>query len=247
METLFGKGRWVYWAGMSALVAGVVVVINLRGSPEEIGHRKMTWGDAAFAAGKYDKAVIFYDRALEKDPTLLPARFNRALAYENLDERKAVAAWDDYLRRAKGDPAQAEWVATAGEHRARLTAMPYLRKAAALAAGGDRKGAAAAYARALTYYPANLEGLTDAAANEAAAGNYEAAAGYYERALGVAPYSMNTKYKLAQVYEHFDKGKAATQWKEILDMAKTRPDLTTEKVKEAQRRSAALRAEGYDG
>ncbi len=247
METLFGKGRWVYWAGMAILVAGIVVVLKVRPSAAEVARKRVVWGDKALDAGKYEQAVAFYEKALAKDPTLLNAHYNKAYALEFIDETKAAAAWDEYLKKAEADPTQAEWVINAKEHRARLRATPYLARGTDLAAKGDRAGARDAFVKGLAYCPDDLEGLTAAAANEAAAGDYKAAASYYERALVVAPYSMKTKYKAAEVYDHFDKAKAAALWADVVEKAKTRPDLTTEEVKEAQKRLAALKAEGYHG
>lgn len=245
METLFGKNRWIYWLGMAVLIVAVVFVLKLRKSPAEFARQRLIWGDEALAAGKYEQAVVFYEAAIRKDPTLISAYFNRALAYEYVDEKKAVAAWDDYIRQAEKMPSQAEWLATAREHRAHLLAGPFVERALALAAAGDHARAREAFNRALAYDPGNLAALRAAAENEMAAGDAKAAAALYERALTIAPYSTKTKYRLALAYERFDKKKAAATWDEVLEMARTRADLTTDEIKEAARRRARLRAEGY--
>jgi tetratricopeptide (TPR) repeat protein len=90
-----------------------------------------------------------------------------------------------------------------------------------------------------------LELLRGAAAVEAAAGDHDAAAAYYERALDLAPYSMNIRYELGRTYEELDKNKAVKFYEEMLEMSKTNPGATMEKLKDARRRHAALRREGY--
>jgi len=79
------------------------------------------------------------------------------------------------------------------------------------------------------------------------AGDHAAAARYYEKALALAPYSMNLRYDLARTYENFDKGKAAALYRELLEMSKTNPGITMEKLEDAQKRYAALAREGYHG
>ncbi len=245
METLFGRGRWIYWLSMLAIITAVAIVIARRKSPEDIARQRLAWGDAAMEARHYDQAIAFYKKAVAKDPTLLPAYYNLALAYENVDAAKAAAAWDDYIKRAEGDPAQTEWLATAREHRARLRASPHLEKAAASYEAKDYEAARREYKAALKLSPDDLNALEGAAANEAAAGEWRAAAAYNEHAVAVAPYSLLFRYDLAAAYEHFDKAKAAAAYAELLAMSETHVGLKKEKLAEASDRLGALRAEGY--
>ncbi len=232
---------------MLAALATIVVVLARRKSPAEVGRQRLLWADAALAAGKYEQAITFYKRALAKDPTLWSAYFNLALAYEYTDDEKALAAWEEYLKRARGVPSQAEWLDAAREHRGRLKGKPHYTRAAELAAAAKYKEARKEYDAALAYSPASLDTLKGAAANEAAGGNYEEAVVFYKRALAVAPYSMNIRYDLALVYENYDKAKAAATWAELLEMATTHTGIKMEKLEEARRRLTALRREGYHG
>jgi tetratricopeptide (TPR) repeat protein len=245
METLFGRGRWIYWLSMLAIITAVAIVIARRKSPEDTARQRLAWGDAAMEARHYDQAIAFYKKAIAKDPNLVAAYYNLALAYENVDAAKAAAAWDEYIARAEGDAAQTDWLATAREHRARLRASPHLEKAAALYESEDYGAARAEYAAALAFSPDDLNAREGAAANEAAAGDWRAAAAHYERAVAVAPYSLLYRYDLAGAYEHFDREKAAASYAELLEMSETHVGLKKEKLAEAQRRLAALRAEGY--
>ncbi len=58
---------------------------------------------------------------------------------------------------------------------------------------------------------------------------------------------MNIRYELALTCEKLDKNKAVKLYEEMLEMSKTNPGTTLEKLKDAQRRHAALRREGYRG
>jgi tetratricopeptide (TPR) repeat protein len=248
-ESLFGKSRWIYWLGMLVLVTGIAIVLARRKSPEEIARQRLVWGDQALENHNYEQAIAFYRTALEKDPTLVSAAFNLALAYEGVDRAKAVAAWDDYIRRAGRDPAQADWLATAREHRGMLLAEPHLERGAAAAARGDHARARAEYEAALKFHAGSLKAMEGAAANETAGGDYPAAARYYERALEVAPYSLRLRYDLAGCYERYDKAKAAATLADLdarsQAMLMTEAGLTPEKQLDVRRRLAALRAEGY--
>lgn len=245
MATFFGKGRWVYWTILLAVLVAAGVVIVRRKSPEEVARKRLLWGDAALANGNYEQAIAFYKVAIDKDPALYSAYFNLALAYEYVDEARATAAWRKYVEVAGGEPSQAEWLEEARAHLGRLEAAPHAARAAELFEKKDYDAAREEYGAGLKSDPENLELLRGAAANEAAAGEYEAAAAYYERALTVAPYSMNVRYELARTYEEFDKNKAVKLYEEMLAMSKTNPGATMEKLKDAQRREAALRREGY--
>jgi CHAT domain-containing protein len=71
----------------------------------------------------YALALAFHaaDAAADEDPTLLPARFNRALALEKLClDTQAIAAWSDYLARER-EPA---WRAEAESRLRALRASP---------------------------------------------------------------------------------------------------------------------------
>jgi tetratricopeptide (TPR) repeat protein len=167
------------------------------------------------------------------------------LAYEYVDDEKALAAWEKYLEVAKDEPSQEEWLVQARDYRGRLRAAPHFTRALESTEAADYDGAREEFEKALTWSPENLDILRRAAANEAAAGDYAAAARYYEKALALAPYSMNIRYDLGRAYENFDKGKAAALYGEILEMYKTVPGITMEKLKDAQRRYVSLRREGY--
>ena len=56
---------------------------------------------------------------------------------------------------------------------------------------------------------------------------------------------MNIRYELARACEELDKNKAVRLYEEMLEMSKKNPGATLEKLKDAQRRHAALRREGY--
>jgi tetratricopeptide (TPR) repeat protein len=245
IEIAFGKGRWIYWTILLAVLVAVVVVVAKRKSPEEIARQRLTWGDVAFNAKDYDQAVAFYKTAINNDPTLWSAYFNLALAYEYVDDEKALAAWEKYLEVAKDEPSQQEWLARARDYRGRLRAAPHFTLAVELNEAGEHGRAREEYKAALEWSPENLDILRRAAANEAAAGDYAAAARYYEKALALAPYSMNIRYDLGRAYENFDRAKAAPLYREILEMYKTNPGITMEKLKDAQRRYASLKREGY--
>lgn len=247
LELAFGKGRWMYWTILLAVIVAAGVVIVRRKSPQEVAETRLLWGDAALASADYDQAIAFYKTAIDKNPTLWSAYFNLALAYEYVDEEKALAAWEKYLQVAEGEPSQAEWLGQAREHRGRLRAGPHFARALELTEAGDYAGAREEYEKALTWSPENLAVLKRAAANEVAAGDYAAAARYYEKALALAPYSMNIRYDLGRVYENLDKGKAAIMYRELIEMSRTNPGITTEKLKDAQKRRAALAREGYRG
>jgi tetratricopeptide (TPR) repeat protein len=247
IEVAFGKGRWMYWTILLAVLVAVGVIIARRKSPEEVARTRLVWGDAALAAGDYDQAIAFYRTAVDKDPTLWSAYFNLALAYEYVDDDEALAAWDKYIELAEGEPSQRDWLVRARDHRAGLLAAPRFARALELTESGDYDGARREYEAALALRPDDLDVLKGAAVNEAAAGDYAAAARYYERALEIAPYSMNIRYDLARVYENFDKRKAATLYRELLEMSETNAGITMEKLKDAQRRHAALAREGYRG
>ena len=247
MATFFGKGRWAYWTILLAVLVAAGVVLVRRKSPEEIARKRLVWGDAALAAGDYEQAIAFYKVAVDKDPTLWSAHFNLALAYEYVDEEKALAAWEKYVEAAAGEPSQGEWLEEARAHLGRLRAAPHAARAAEFCENKKYDEAREAYKAALESDPGSLDLLRGAAANEAAAGDYGAAAAYYERALEVAPYSMNIRYELALTCEKLDKNKAVRLYEEMLEMSKNNPGTTLEKLKDAQRRHAALRREGYRG
>lgn len=247
LELAFGKGRWMYWSILLAVLVAAGIIVARRKPPEEVARKRLVWGDAALASGEYDQAIAFYKTAIDKDPTLCSAYFNLALAYEYVDDEKALAAWEKYLEVAAAEPSQQEWVAQARDHRGRLRAAPYFVRALELTEGADYDGARREYEAALKWRPADLDILKRAAANEVAAGDNAAAVRYYERALEAAPYSMNIRYDLALVYENVDKGKAATLYRELLEMSATNAGITMEKLKDAQRRHAALAREGYRG
>ncbi|MGD8717567.1 MAG: tetratricopeptide repeat protein [Candidatus Zixiibacteriota bacterium] len=247
MVTVFGKGRWMYWSILVAVGIAAAIIIARRRSPEEIARTRLIWGDQAMEAQEYDQAIAFYRVAVEKDPTLLTAYFNLALAYEFVDDEKALAAWEEYLKVAAADPSQDEWVGEAEAHRGRLRARPHFARAAELSEAENYEGARKEYSAALKYTPEDLDILRGAAENEAAAGDYEAAIGYYEAALEVAPYSMNIRYDLAQVYENTDKNKAVALYEELLNMSATHTGIKPSKLKDAQKRHLELRREGYHG
>ncbi len=108
LEIAFGKGRWMYWSILLAALFAAGIILGQRKSPEEVARKRLVWGDAALASGKYDQAIAFYKTAVGKDPTLWSAYFNLALAYEYEDEEKALAAWEKYLEAAEGEPSQEE-------------------------------------------------------------------------------------------------------------------------------------------
>jgi tetratricopeptide (TPR) repeat protein len=245
LEIAFGKGRWMYWTILVAVLVAIGVVVAKRKSPEEIGRQRLTWGDAALRAKDYEQAIAFYKTAINNDPTLWSAYFNLALAYEYVDDEKALAAWEKYLEVAKDEPSQEEWLAQARDYRGRLRAGPHFTRAVELNEAGEYGRAREEYKAALEWSPENLDILRRAAANEAAAGDYAAAARYYEKALALAPYSMNIRYDLGRAYENFDKAKAAPLYGEILEMYKTNPGITMEKLKDAQRRYVSLKRKGY--
>jgi tetratricopeptide (TPR) repeat protein len=247
LEVAFGKGRWMYWTILVAVLVAVGVIIARRKSPEAVARTRLVWGDEALDAKEYEQAIAFYKVAVDKDPTLYSAYFNLALAYEFVDDEKALAAWNKYIEVAGREPSQRDWLVRARDHRAALLAAPLFARALELTAVGDYAGARREYEAALALRPEDLDILNGTAANEAAAGDYAAAARYYERALKVAPYSMNIKYELARVYEYLDKGKAEKLYRELLEMSGTNTGITMDKLKYAQKRQAVLAREGYRG
>lgn len=65
------------------------------------------WSDLAAAqilAGHYREAHAAAERALQIDPNLDEARFNRALAMYDIDPKDSLAEWNDYLKHDPNGP-----------------------------------------------------------------------------------------------------------------------------------------------
>ncbi len=77
-------------------------------------------GSCYFQQGEYEQARDAHNEALRIDPNNLYARFNLALALQAMESPKALAAWEDYLKRSEGDPDQEANRVTAREFYNRL-------------------------------------------------------------------------------------------------------------------------------
>ncbi len=88
----------------------------LRSSPES-GRRDNDIGVLLLAGGEAEGALLAFSAALEKEPELIEAHFNRGLALEAMGRRaEAVEAWEAYLGRA-GTREEEAWLDEARRHR----------------------------------------------------------------------------------------------------------------------------------
>jgi len=73
----------------------------------------------------FDKAVGAFQKAVELSPMMYEARYNLAEAYEKVDRRMALDAWQQYVRVAEDAPSEAAWVMKARERIAYLSQLDY--------------------------------------------------------------------------------------------------------------------------
>ncbi len=86
-------------------------------------------GNSLYDQGRFAEAVADYDRALQQDPKLLEASYNRALADEMVDRQKALADWKRFLDGAADNPDFKWEVARAKARTQILESLPTLPEA----------------------------------------------------------------------------------------------------------------------
>ncbi|MCP4230287.1 MAG: tetratricopeptide repeat protein [bacterium] len=236
------RNKFVIIISLIFLIAAAVYIIAKRKSPEEFAAERVRWASAAMDNSDYEVAIALYEEALRKDEDLLEARFNLALAYEEVDRDKAVLAWEDYLARSEDDPSQRQWREQAELHLRRLKIEPIMANAAELAAKGKTEKAIAKYEEVLALDTDILDAHLNIARLRQELGDYEDAAAAYENALAIAPYSLKIRYETALVYEEFDRDKAIEHWEEFTERADAGGGIGTEKRIEGHKHLKALKA-----
>ena len=66
--------------------------------------------------GLYQDAIAHYSQVLSIDPRHPGATYGLAMAYENVDSKKAVEQWEKYIELASTLPSEKEWVDIAKKH-----------------------------------------------------------------------------------------------------------------------------------
>lgn len=74
----------------------------------EAAKRLYTEGNTLFDQGRFVEAAASYSRALDENPKLIEAYYNRALATEMIDRAKALDEWQRFLDAAAGSD-QFKW------------------------------------------------------------------------------------------------------------------------------------------
>lgn len=244
--SFLARNKYLIIITLIFMIAAVVYIIAKRKSPEDFAAERMRWASAAMDNADYDAAIALYEEALRKNEDLLEARYNLALAYEEVDRDEAITAWEDYLERSEGDPSQRQWREQAELHLRRLQIEPLMEKAAKLAAQGKTEKAIEKYEEVLTLDDKVLDAQLSIARLYGDSGDYEKAAAAYEDALAIAPYSLKIRYEAALIYEEFDNAKAIEHWEEFVERADAGGGIgggiETEKRIEGHKRLKALKA-----
>jgi predicted Zn-dependent protease len=92
---------------VAAMVAGLAAAAARAGDLES-AKRQYTEGNMLFDQGRFAEAAASYSRALEENPKLIEAFYNRALATEMIDRAKALDEWQRFLD-AAADHDQFKW------------------------------------------------------------------------------------------------------------------------------------------
>jgi tetratricopeptide (TPR) repeat protein len=239
-KSFLARNKFIIIVSLIFLGASVVYILAKRKSPEEFAEERARWASAAMDNYDYEAAIALYEEALRKDEDHLEARFNLALAYEEVDRDKAVPAWEDYLARSEGDPSQRQWREQAELHLRRLKIEPLMENAAELAAKGKHEKAIAEYEEVLALDPDILDAQLSIARLRKELGDFEGSAAAYEKALEIAPYSPKIRYETALVYEEFDRDKAIEHWEAFVEWSDA-GGVETEKRIEGRKRLKRLK------
>ncbi len=241
-SSFLARNKYLIIITLIFMIAAVVYILVKRKSPEDFAAERMRWASAAMDNADYDAAIALYEEALRKDEDLLEARYNLALAYEEVDRDEAIIAWEDYLKRSEGDPSQRQWREQAELHLRRLKIEPLMEKAAKLAAQGKTEKAIEKYKEVLALDDQILDAQLSVARLYGELEDYEKAAAAYEEALLIAPYSLKIRYEAATIYEKIDREKAIEHWEEFVERADAGGGIDTEKRIEGHERLKALKA-----
>jgi tetratricopeptide (TPR) repeat protein len=76
----------------------------------------MNLADLYQEKGLYQEAIARYDQVLSIDPRHPGATYGLAMAYENVDPKKAIQQWEKYIELASTLPSEKEWVDIARKH-----------------------------------------------------------------------------------------------------------------------------------
>jgi tetratricopeptide (TPR) repeat protein len=77
---------------------------------------RMGLGEIYEEKGLYKDAIAEYKKIVETDAKHTGAHYNLALAYEKVDVKEAVDAWERYIALASQVPTEKEWVDVARQH-----------------------------------------------------------------------------------------------------------------------------------
>jgi tetratricopeptide (TPR) repeat protein len=77
---------------------------------------RMGLGEIYEEKGLYKDAITEYKKVVEADAKHTGAHYNLALAYEKVDVKEAVDAWERYIALASQIPTEKEWVDVARQH-----------------------------------------------------------------------------------------------------------------------------------
>jgi tetratricopeptide (TPR) repeat protein len=165
-----------------------------------------------------DKAVSFYQRALQSDPALVSAYYNLGSIFQETGKREEALTY--YQKALQLDPALADaWNAAGiiyyekGEaekaatcYRRALELDPALADAyynlgKVLWDGGESDGAMTYYRKALQLNPNSAEVYNNLGFCLQEQGHYDEALAYFQRAIGIAPHFAQAYYNLA-LYHH---------------------------------------------
>ncbi|MFQ5827742.1 MAG: tetratricopeptide repeat protein [Candidatus Methylomirabilia bacterium] len=87
--------------------------------PEFVDAR-MGLGELYEDKGLYEGALAEYGKVIELEPRHTGALYNRALVYEKVDPRTAIAHWEHYIAVASHLPSEKDWVDVARRHLKKL-------------------------------------------------------------------------------------------------------------------------------
>jgi tetratricopeptide (TPR) repeat protein len=80
----------------------------------------LSLGELYQEKGLYQEAIARYSQVLSVDPRHPGAMYGLALAYENVDPKKAIEEWQKYIELASTLPTEKEWVDIAKKHLGKL-------------------------------------------------------------------------------------------------------------------------------